>query len=382
VVSSEEVIMIHATRARRGFTLIELLVVIAMIAVLIALLLPAVQAARESARRMQCVNNLKQIGLGMNSYLSSNDVYPIGGFLGRLSTGATTNKGDFSALARMLPFLEQTAIYNAANFSLVAHADTGSLAGTKSNMTVSITRLNSFLCPSSTIPGWTMLGVTAYTAVAAGNSYFGSVGSTLEFSVQQTAGAPNGIIYYIGTAGGPITVAAVRDGTSNTVAYGEWKMGDGNPNVVTPASDVAFLSSFPSGVTRNTASVTMSNTPTYIANLMSWLATCASSLKTTSSANDANTTGMTWAFCTYGDTLGSMVLPPNSKYPSCINQTPNGAGDKMNPGIFNLGSFHPGGANVLLADGSVRFLKDSTSMPTVWCLGSRDQGETLSADSY
>ena len=90
-------------RLRRGFTLIELLVVIAIIAVLIALLLPAVQAAREAARRAQCVNNLKQIGLGLHNYVSSNDCFPAGAFLGRLTNGGTTNKGDFSALARMLP---------------------------------------------------------------------------------------------------------------------------------------------------------------------------------------------------------------------------------------------------------------------------------------
>ena len=93
-------------RPRRGFTLIELLVVIAIIAVLIALLLPAVQAAREAARRAQCVNNLKQIGLAIHNYHSSNGVFP------------SSRMNTFSAHAAMLSFMEQSAVFNAINFSL------------------------------------------------------------------------------------------------------------------------------------------------------------------------------------------------------------------------------------------------------------------------
>src|SRR5436305_12657227 len=98
-------------RSRRGFTLIELLVVIAIVAVLIALLLPAVQAAREAARRSQCVNNLKQIGLGMHNYHQAIDVFPVGQGAGW--TNATTSGGwaQWSAHAMMLPYMEQTAIY-------------------------------------------------------------------------------------------------------------------------------------------------------------------------------------------------------------------------------------------------------------------------------
>src|SRR5690349_14431794 len=99
---------------RRGFTLIELLVVIAIIGVLIALLLPAVQAAREAARRIQCTNNLKQIGLAMSNYESS-----IGGlpptFVAAGTGTTTTYVNGWSALARILPYLEQGAMFNAAN---------------------------------------------------------------------------------------------------------------------------------------------------------------------------------------------------------------------------------------------------------------------------
>src|ERR1700737_3957102 len=97
-------------RIRRGFTLIELLVVIAIIAVLIALLLPAVQAAREAARRSQCVNNLKQIGLGLHNYLESRGAFPQG-----------YGPSGWGPLAMMLPNLEQQTLFNAINFSIVSN---------------------------------------------------------------------------------------------------------------------------------------------------------------------------------------------------------------------------------------------------------------------
>src|SRR5213593_3444408 len=97
------------TRIHRGFTLIELLVVIAIIAVLIALLLPAVQAAREAARRAQCVNNLKQIGIGLHNYASTVDSFPWG--------DGPDQWNQWSALALMLPYMEQSAMYNAINFN-------------------------------------------------------------------------------------------------------------------------------------------------------------------------------------------------------------------------------------------------------------------------
>src|SRR5271170_7292245 len=104
---------------RLGFTLIELLVVIAIIAVLIALLLPAVQAAREAARRAQCVNNLKQLGLGMHNYHSATGAFPPGcdstnGYLGTAFPNNLSSWTSWSAQAMLLPYLEQTPLYNAA----------------------------------------------------------------------------------------------------------------------------------------------------------------------------------------------------------------------------------------------------------------------------
>jgi prepilin-type N-terminal cleavage/methylation domain-containing protein/prepilin-type processing-associated H-X9-DG protein len=369
---------------KRGFTLIELLVVIAIIAVLIALLLPAVQSAREAARRIQCTNNLKQIGLGIHNYISSYDVFPVGSFLGRANSGALINKGDWSAHARMLSYLEQSALFNAANFSLVNHNDDANRAGLFANQTVSVTRLNAFLCPSCAAPAWDMPGLR-YTAIAPGNNYFASVGSTFEFDATQTGGAPNGLFYYIGATGTTVNLAGVTDGTSNTVAYGEWRIGDGNVALLTPTTDVSFVTTFPAGVTRNTPTMSMSNNPTYISNLMTWLSnTCEPALVASAPLEDSNTTGQNWAFGVFGDSMGTMVLPPNPEFSNCLNNSFNGGstGNKQDPGIFALSSFHPGGANVLLADGSVRFLKNSTNLGALWALGSRNQGEIVSSDSY
>jgi prepilin-type N-terminal cleavage/methylation domain-containing protein/prepilin-type processing-associated H-X9-DG protein len=356
---------------KRAFTLIELLVVIAIIAVLIALLLPAVQAAREAARRAQCVNNLKQIGIGIHNYITSNDAFAPGAVLGMTSNLTTVNKGDWSAVTRMLSYLDQPALFNAANFQLVNHNDNNGRFGLYGNQTVCSTRLSLFLCPSNAPPTWNMPGLQ-YTAVAPGNNYFASVGSTLEYDATNTSGPPNGLYGYIGSNGSVVSLASVTDGTSNTVAFGEWKIGDGSPGILTTSTDVAMLSTFPAGVTRNTSSVSLTNTAAYISNLMA----------STTTANDSSTTGQNWSFGVFGDSMGTMDLPPNSSFPSCLNTTFNGATSKQNPGIFPLTSFHPGGANVLMADGSVHFLKNSTNMQVIWCLGSRNQGEVVSSDSY
>src|SRR3954466_11624767 len=136
---------------RHGFTLIELLVVIAIIAVLIALLLPAVQAAREAARRAQCINNLKQIGIGLHNYHTANDVFPPGASMayGNVPGGpdALNNWNNWSANALMLSYLEQGNIYNAINFNIAALFP-GYFLLTSANTTMYDTRIASFLCPS------------------------------------------------------------------------------------------------------------------------------------------------------------------------------------------------------------------------------------------
>ncbi|MFO0907388.1 MAG: DUF1559 domain-containing protein [Isosphaeraceae bacterium] len=186
-------------RARRAFTLIELLVVIAIIAVLIALLLPAVQAAREAARRSQCVNNLKQIALAMHNYESANNSYPGAYPATRIGGAVGGTWGAWSPQSLMLPYLEQTAIYNSLNFSLLNQGDTASYIGYVANTTGCGTRINAFLCPSaSPFPGGWYAGVP----VSPTNNYFASVGSSVVWSGTIT-NKPNGPFWYNGLAEQP-----------------------------------------------------------------------------------------------------------------------------------------------------------------------------------
>ena len=222
---------------------------IAIIAVLIALLLPAVQAARVP-RRGACVNNMKQIGLGMHDYHQTNDCFPPGAFVNRSATtpSSTGSNEDWSAHARMLPFMEQQAIFNAANFSVAVYNDT---RGGLINQTASGTRLQMFLCPSCSPPAFNLIDGSCSTT-APGNNYFGSMGSTIEFDAAYTSGAPNGVIFYK-AAGYTIGLRDIQDGLTNTLGFGEWKIGSGNTTLKTPATDIVFYGQYPPGVTRNTA---------------------------------------------------------------------------------------------------------------------------------
>ena len=367
----------------RGFTLIELLVVIAIIAVLIVLLLLAVQAAREAARRASCVNNLKQIGLALHNYHEINDVFPSGGLPVYTPTVNTGNNAGPSAHARLLPFLEQQPLYNALNWSLAVINDPapGNGYGPYANTTVSITRLTAFLCPSDTPPNWVLASASAPLPnyQAPGNSYFASVGSSLEFASQQSSGPPNGPFSYIGVLGRTIGIRDIRDGTSNTIGFGEWAIGDGNSTVVTLPTDIVFVGTLPAGTARNNGTLSMPN-PVLVAAFPAWVQSCSAVLST-DRTNHTSALGEAWIFDIAGVTLGNVLQAPNPKTPNCDSSTAS-ANTLQSPGMWGLSSHHAGGANILMLDGSVKFLKDSTSQHAVWALGSIAQGEVISSDSY
>ncbi len=346
---------------KRGFTLIELLVVIAIIAVLIALLLPAVQAAREAARRSQCVNNLKQIGLGLHNYHSSVDRFPLGKSQGLNNVGSYGGWTDWSSQSMLLGYMEQGPLYNSINFNFLGGYD---VAGSV-NSTAWNTKLNMFLCPSDTNAG-------SGTGNNNTNSYRGSIGTTTDIG-QYSNKNSTGIFAYNVSFG----LRDVVDGTSNTVAYSESLCGAPSTLPGQAANGVTGVGGASGGQFLDASAPVGSTNYTAVINA---LQACSAANK--SGTNVTNSTGNRWGWGATSHTLFNTVATPNTSYK--FNSCRVGCGGcGVDDGIFsNAQSFHSGGVNVLMADGSVRFVKDSISMQTWEAIGTRANGEVVSSDSY
>ncbi|MDR3619883.1 MAG: DUF1559 domain-containing protein [Paludisphaera borealis] len=360
-------------KPRFGFTLIELLVVIAIIAVLIALLLPAVQSAREAARRSQCTNNLKQLGLAVHNYISTETVLPaqsIAPTAQDQSWGWTYGWG-----LGLLPYMEQQPAFSAFNFSLGVFGNASGNTYQQGNNTVCQLKIAGFLCPSD--------GVKKMPSDPnGGTSYVGNYGGPGQLASLGAYGAYTGTVVPVYIADwakdrnlGPVGVESVTDGTSNTALFSERLIGlVGSPSITRADKDAKRAIFAAAGPVAGSGA----------AGVQQLLAACNALPPTTASIrSDAN--GYTW-FAAYPWHIAvnayTHVGAPNSM--SCNNTADQGGWLSFTGPLGSAppSSNHPGGVNMAMADGSVRFLKDSISLPTFWGIGTRNGGEVISSDSY
>jgi prepilin-type N-terminal cleavage/methylation domain-containing protein/prepilin-type processing-associated H-X9-DG protein len=350
---------------RRGFTLIELLVVIAIIGVLIALLLPAVQAAREAARRAQCVNNLKQMGLALHNYESANGTFPPS------NTCAVVNGTyfitGFSVQARILSYVEGSTLYNAINFTYP------NTHRTAANGTVVNTIVAMYLCPSDLNQG----AMTAYPTPgvnARAPSYGVNEGDWFMW---------NGLDPTTGAANSPTTRGVFAPNVCRRMA--EFKDGT---STTTLATDVKALQPFcrlgaqfsEANLSSPTVIPPTPNTPPLVA-----------ASEYTSGICNANPPGhahTAWVDGNNQETGMTTAFPPNTV---AFNPTAQADLDIMTNlvnfnvpiyGALTARSYHAGGVNALLADGSVKFIKSSINGDTWRALGTIGGGEVVSADAF
>ena len=353
-------------RSRRlGFTLIELLVVIAIIAVLIALLLPAVQAAREAARRSQCVNNMKQIGLALHNYHDVNGSFPMGSGQCAIGVNSYSAKQGISAHAAMLPQLEQTSLYNSINFAW--GIDENNAPTSLIQATVLATQVKAFQCPSDPNGGG---------SYKASNNYFASVGTTTNL-VSDAGGAAlpttmqnlqtTGFFAYQQSYG----LRDAIDGTSNTIAFAESTVGSTSLTLGQRNMGMVSVSGLTGGQFQNAAA---NPTATLAA-----LAVCDQAWTSRSYGVDQQR-GKNWLHGSFAFTLCNIVPLPNKNNGSWTYCSPTSSGSASQ--FSEVDSFHPGGINVLLGDGSVRFIKNSINIQTWWALGTKAGGEIISADQF
>lgn len=356
--------------SKSGFTLIELLVVIAIIAVLIALLLPAVQMAREAARRTQCRNNLKQIGLALHNYQATFGYFPPdnmraanGWWVGNTDWGRVDPHEDqqYSMKVFLLPYLDNSAVYNAINLNHTATAfDWGSdgwAGGPRSaNNTAKMQRLEVYLCPSDSHMDHSRPEATS-------QSYAPNGGTERYYNNW----LPNGICYAPGwdwALAQPIGINQITDGTTHTAAFTEWVRGSMTGDAARGTRDPLAATWNTNGVTAY-GNLTGNGTDSVNPADAIYEEACQAS---TSWQWDFKGEIWYWANGGRGSGVG-FSKRPNRK--SCD------AGWESFDTLMAPSSMHPGGVNVLFCDGSVRFISDTVDQRAWWAMGTRNGGEKM-----
>lgn len=332
--------------ARRAFTLIELLVVIAIIAILIGLLLPAVQKVREAAARAKCSNNLKQLGVAAHNYHGVFEAFPYG-TQGSPFLGA-------SALVSLLPYLEQNDRY-------LLFDRTKLLTDPLNDPAKGAGDIPAFLCPSDTSAG--VLSVT--TGRVGRTNYHANLGTHSRIT-DGTAGTTSARpLSKLGmfAAATNARIADIADGSSNTALFAEIRRG------ASPASDKFDVTKVTSWTvlppTNSFADTNQNSNP---------LADPAFANSCNAAASTFTDSGLQYFGSSAQYVFYTHTLPPNYTGRDCISS----------PVTSNIHlasrSAHTGGVNVVLADGSVKFVRDTIPIDAWRSLGTRAGGETVNQD--
>jgi prepilin-type N-terminal cleavage/methylation domain-containing protein/prepilin-type processing-associated H-X9-DG protein len=366
---------------RRGFTLIELLVVIAIIAVLIALLLPAVQSAREAARRISCVNNLKQLGLACHNYHDTNLKFPPGGISlapGQPGWGFWSSQ-NVSWRILIAPQLEQGNVFNTVNFMIHPSDDGGA-----SLATAWYTQMAVFSCPSDGSPRFV---VNAYSVANGASGTYASYGPPAPpGSPAGTAGTIPVTNYYM-SFGDNYAILPITSGYSAGVSNNPWE----SPSPFTGAQRIGYHGFWG---TRGVVAPQPGDSEQPLRGFSDYRTMGVTGIDgvTDGTSNtiligealpEQDSNSEIW-----GVTAASMgtTLPINLKTADDCSNDGGFGGLKFTSrctyAIKGFKSKHPGGANFLFADGTVKFLKQTLNKYTYAALGSRAGGEVISADAY
>jgi prepilin-type N-terminal cleavage/methylation domain-containing protein/prepilin-type processing-associated H-X9-DG protein len=316
-------------RGPGGFTLVELLVVIAIIGVLVALLLPAVQSAREAARRTQCLNHLKQLGIALHNYHDTVGVFPYrqGGTGLPADSNVLTNQQQGSGITMLLPYFEQKALYDAIaspqRFGSTSYSPFGDAAFDASGYQLWNTNIPTLICPSNS---------KAKVIGQFGPCHYAFSGGDTAARINNSTGGVRGVFGYQSKR----RMANITDGTSNTIAMAE------------VASSIAVSSrKIWGGIARDQGtSVTVMSPILCLQTVERGSGEYKSSVATVSEAR-----GSRWARGTVEYVGFNTILPPNA--PSC--QT----GVFGTNGLFSSTSRHPGGVQALFCDASARFISQN-----------------------